>query len=136
MQKFVQRGNTVGILVNSPMHNAGAFTKPDIPLAVVKMCLDAGAKQIYALNDISQDYWKRSTISGKMKSEIGGISYVDEWTEVAIDRGKAFKKADISKALLSCDVYINIPIIKDHEGTRFTCSLKNTMGACSESTCR
>ena len=136
MQKFVQRGNTVGILVNSPMHNAGAFTKPDISLAVVKMCLDAGAKQIYALNDISQDYWKRSAISGKMKSEIGGISYTDEWTEVAIERGKALKKADISKALLSCDVYINIPIIKDHDGTRFTCSLKNTMGACSESTCR
>ncbi len=136
MQKFVHRGNTVGILVNSPLHNAGAFTKPDIPLAVVKMCLDAGAKQIYALNEITRDYWRRSTLSGRMQTEIGGIAYLDERTEVTIDRAKALKTAEISKALLTCDVYINIPIIKDHEGTRFTCSLKNTMGACSESTCR
>ena len=42
MQKFVQRGNTVGILVNSPLTNVGAFTKPDITLAIVKMCIDAG----------------------------------------------------------------------------------------------
>jgi uncharacterized protein (DUF362 family) len=136
IQKFVRRGNTVGILVNSPLHNAGAYAKPDIPLAVVKMCLDAGAKQIYALNDITRDYWRRSTLSEKMQSEIGGIAYVGERTEVTIDRGKALKTAEISKALLACDVYINIPIIKDHEGTRFTCSLKNTMGACSDSTCR
>lgn len=136
IQKFVQRGNTVGILVNSPLSNAGAFTKPDIPLAVVKMCLDAGAKQIYALNDISQKYWRRSRLSEKMKSEIDRIQYSDGMKEVAIDKGKSLKKAEISSALLSCDVYINIPIIKDHEGTRFTCNLKNTMGACSGSTCR
>ncbi len=136
MQKFVQRGKTVGILVNSPLDHAGAFTRPDIPLAVVKMCLDAGAKEIYAINSIGQRYWRRSSLSEKLRSEVDRIKHSDEMTEVAIDRGKALKKAEISKALLSCDVYINIPIIKDHEGTRFTCSLKNTMGACSQSTCR
>ncbi len=136
MKKFVQRGNTVGILVNSPLHNAGAYTNPDIPLAVVKMCLDAGAKQVYALNDIPEKYWSQSSLSDKMRSEIGGIRYSDEMTEVKIDKGKSLKKAEISTALLSCDVYVNIPIIKDHEGTRFTCTLKNMMGACSRSTCR
>lgn len=136
MKKFVQRGNTVGILVNSPLDNAGAFVKPDISLAVVKMCLDAGAKQIYALNDISQRYWKRSKLSEKMKTEIERVQYSDEMTEVTIEKGKMLKKAEISRALLSCDVYINIPIIKDHEGTKYTCNLKNIMGACSSSTCR
>ena len=136
MRKFVHEGDTVGILVNSPIDHAGAFTNPDIPLAVVKMCLDAGAKHIYALNDISQRYWKRSTLSETMRSEIDRIHYSGDMTEVAIDKGKSLKKAEISRALLSCDVYINIPIIKDHEGTRFTCTLKNTMGACSGSTCR
>ena len=136
MKKFVRPGNTVGILVNSPLGNPGAFTNPEISLAVVRMCLDAGAKQIYALNDISQKYWRRSKRSSAMKSEIDGIRYSDATTEVSIDRGKSLKKADISSALLSCDVYINIPIIKDHEGTRFTCNLKNMMGACSGSTCR
>jgi uncharacterized protein (DUF362 family) len=136
MKRFVHRDNTVGILVNSPLGNAGAFVKPDISLAVVKMCLDAGAKQIYALNDISQRYWKRSKLSETMKTEIERIRYSDETTEVPIEKGKALKQAEISAALLSCDVFINIPIIKDHEGTRYTCNLKNMMGACTSSTCR
>ena len=136
IRKFVQPGKTVGILINSPMHNPGTFTNPDISLAVLKACLDAGAKQVYALNDISRSYWNRSKLAEKMKSEIGAIRYSDDTTEVAIAKAVSLKKADISKTLLSCDVYINIPIIKDHEGTRFTCNLKNTMGACSSSTCR
>lgn len=136
MKRFIQRGNTVGILVNSPLGNPGAFTNPEIPLAVVKMCLDAGAKQVYAINDVSQKYWRRSKLSEKMRSEIDGIRYSGETTEVAIDKGRSLKKAEISKTLLTCDIYINIPIIKDHEGTRFTCNLKNTMGACTPSTCR
>jgi uncharacterized protein (DUF362 family) len=71
-----------------------------------------------------------------MKSEIAGFRYSEEMKEVAIDKGKSLKKADISEVLLTCDTYINVPIIKDHEGTRFTCSMKNIMGACSSSTCR
>ena len=136
MQKFVQRGNTVGILVNSPLTNVGAFTKPDITLAIVKMCLDAGAKRVYALNNISQDYWRLSKLSETMRSEIDRIQYSDEMTEVAIKKGKALKKAEISKALLSCHVYINLPIVKDHTGIGFSGSLKNVMGTCSKSTCR
>jgi uncharacterized protein (DUF362 family) len=136
MRRFVRQGNTVGILINSPFGTHGTFTNPDISLAVVKMCIDAGAQQIYTLNDVSQRYWKRSRLYDTMKSDIDRIRYSDETTEVSIDKGKALKKADISAMLLSCDVYINIPIIKDHEGTRFTCSLKNMMGACSGSTCR
>lgn len=136
MKRFVQPGNTVGILVNSPLGNAGAFARPDIALAVVKMCMDAGAKQIHALNDIAQKYWKRSRRYETMKAEIEHILYSDETTEVSIEKGKSLKQAEVSAALLSCDVYINIPIIKDHEGTRYTCTLKNTMGACSSSTCR
>jgi len=136
MGRFVKKGSTVGVLINSPWGSVGTFTEPDISLAVVKMCLDAGAKQIYSLNGASEEYWKRSGLYAKMKSEIGGISYSDEMTEVTIDKGKKLKKAEISAALLSCDVYINIPIVKDHEGTRFTGNLKNVMGACSGSTCR
>jgi len=134
--KFVKPGSTVGILVNSPLHNPGAYTNPDVALAVVKGCLDAGAKQIVALNSISRNYWRRSKLADKMSSEIDRIRYSGETTEVIIDKSVILRKAEVSKAFLSCDVYINIPVIKDHDGTRFTCNLKNTMGACSGSTCR
>lgn len=136
MQAFVQRGNTVGLLINSPWNSPGTFTNPEIPLAVVKMCLDAGAKEIYTIHEAPKHYWKRTRLSEKMSSEIGRIQHVDEMIEVSIEKGKSLKQADISKSLLSCDVFINIPIIKDHEGTRYTCTLKNMMGACSGSTCR
>ena len=136
MRKFVQAGKTVGILVNSPMHNPGSFTNPDVALAVVKACLDAGAKQVYALNDISRRYWNRSKLADKMRSEIEQIRYWGDMKEVMIDKSVSLRKAEVSKAFLSCDVYINIPMIKDHDGTRFTCNLKNTMGVCSDRTCR
>ncbi len=136
MKKFVTPGSTVGILVNSPWGNPGSFTNPDIAIAVVKMCLDAGAKHVWALNDISQRYWKRSKLYEGLKSEIGSVTYSDQTTKVTIDKGKVLKNAEVSSALLSCDVFVNVPIIKDHEGTRFTCTMKNMMGACTGSTCR
>lgn len=136
MNTFVRKGNAVGILINSPFGRPGTYTHPDIPLAVVKMCLDAGSKEIYTINDTSQRYWKRSERYEKMKSEIDSLKYSDAMTEIAIDKAMFLKKAEISDILLSCDVFINLPIIKDHEGTRFTCTMKNMMGACSSSTCR
>jgi uncharacterized protein (DUF362 family) len=136
IHRFVKPGSTVGILVNSPLGNAGAFTNPDISLAVVTMCLEAGAKQIYALNDIAPKYWKRSKRYDSMKADIDRIRYSGETIGVTIEGGKTLKKGDVASMLLSCDTYINLPIIKDHEGTRFTCTLKNMMGAWTSSTCR
>lgn len=136
MQKFVKRGATVGVLINSPWHNPGTNTNPDVALAVAEMCLEAGAKRIVTLNDVPEKYWQSSSWYGKMKSMIDAIGYSDAMKEVTIDKGVSLKKAEISAALLSCDTYINVPIIKDHEGTRFTCNLKNLMGACAGSTCR
>lgn len=136
IRRFVQQGNTVGILINSPFDGPGTYTNPDISLAVVKMCLDAGAKQIYALHDTQERYWRQSTLYGSMKADIGRIRHPGEMIEVKIDKGKALKAAEVSRTLLSSDVFINIPIIKDHEGTRYTCTMKNMMGTCSSSTCR
>ena len=36
-----------GLLVNSPFKNYGAYVNPEITLAVVKMCFEAGAKEIW-----------------------------------------------------------------------------------------
>lgn len=136
MQRFVARNKTVGILINSAIDRRAAHTNPDISLAVVKMCLEAGAKQITTLHETGLGYWRRSPLFEKLKSDVDRIRYADEMTEVQIEKGKSLKRAEISKALLNCDVFINLPIIKDHEGTRFTCNMKNVMGACSSSTCR
>ena len=136
MQRFVKPGKTVGLLINSPFDRRGAHTNPDIAIAAVKMCVDAGAKQITMLRDTGRTYWRRSALYEKLKTDIDRVSVSDEKKDVRIETGKVLKSAEISHGLLSCDVFINLPIIKDHEGTRYTCTLKNMMGACSSATCR
>jgi len=136
MRRFVRRGDSVGILINSPSYGIGTYTNPDISLAVVQMALDAGAKEIYTLHETGKRYWQRSGLFDKMKTVVDRIGHSDEMIEVAIDKGKALKRVEVLKNLLSCNVFINLPIIKDHEGTRFTCNMKNMMGACSGSSCR
>jgi uncharacterized protein (DUF362 family) len=134
MDKFVSKGGSVGLLINSPWSKPGTYTNPDVSLAVMKMCLDAGAKEIYSLEDAPASYWKRSKLYTKFEKDVEKIKTPASETMYKIPRGKALKEANISKTLLDCDTYINIPVVKDHQGTSFTANLKNVMGACSRST--
>jgi uncharacterized protein (DUF362 family) len=136
MSKFVPKGSKIGLLINSPWDKPGTYTNPDVALAVLKICLDAGAKEIYSIEDASTNYWKRSKLYKKFEKEVGIIQSGDSKTTVKIPSGKSLKEAEISKILLECDVLINIPIMKHHQGTNFSANLKNVMGACSGSTNR
>jgi uncharacterized protein (DUF362 family) len=134
MNKFVTKGCCVGLLINSPWNKPGTYTNPDVSLAVLKMCIDAGAGKIYSIENASSWYWKRSRKYDTFKDEIEFVQSSGERKTVPIKNGKSLKEAEISKAFLDCDVLINIPIVKNHQGTNFTCNLKNTMGACSHQT--
>ena len=132
--KFVPKGSVVGILANSPWEKHGTYTNPDVALAVLKMCADAGAKEIYSIENASEKYWKRSKLYDKHKTNIDAIKSNSDKTTVKIEKGKCLKQVDISNTLLKCDVFINVPIAKHHRGTNFTANLKNMMGACSHAT--
>ncbi len=137
MRLFVTRNATVGLLINSRYDKPGTYVKPEIALAVLKMCFEAGAAKIYTIEGVSQSYWSRAELSGQFKDEIKSIKGGnDQFAEVEIPKGVSLKKAEITRAYLDCDVLINIPIVKDHEGIRTTGSLKNIMGATSYSTNR
>ncbi len=136
MKKFIKKGASVALLTNSVFDRPGTYVNPDIPLAVIKMCFDAGAGSIVTIEDTPRSYWKRSAFSAKLSREIGMIGRSGEKKDVTIAQGKSLKEGSVSAALLSADVFINIPIIKDHQGTRYTGNLKNMMGAFSSSTCR
>ena len=135
MGKFVPKQAKVGLLINSPWDNPGSYVRPEITLAVIRMCREAGAKEIGVFKDLSSGYWKRSALAEKFSDEIQGISSIGgDYTEVAIPRGRSLKKADVAKSLLDCDVFINVPIAKDHSGLGFTGTLKNMMGLTSFTT--
>jgi len=135
MGKFVSKQSKVGLLINSPWDNPGSSVRPDVTLAVVRMCLDAGAKEVGVFKKLGNSYWRRSALSGRYRDEIRTIRYLGgNYTEVSIPHGRSLKKAEIARGLLDCDVFINIPIAKDHTGVRFTGTMKNMMGATSGST--
>ena len=46
IEAFVKPGNSVGFLINSPWVHQGYYTNPDIPLVIMQMCKEAGAKEI------------------------------------------------------------------------------------------
>lgn len=137
MGKFVPKQSKVGLLINSPWEHPGSYVRPEITLAVIQMCRDAGAKEIGVFKSLGSSYWRRSALTEKYRDEVNSIRYLDGgYTEVPIPQGRSLKKAEIAKGLLDCDVFINIPIAKDHTGVRFTGTLKNMMGSTSGSTNR
>ena len=73
MGKFVAKQSKVGLLINSPWDNPGSYVRPDITLAVIRMCREAGAKEIGVFKDIGSGYWKRSSLAEKFRDEIQGI---------------------------------------------------------------
>jgi len=135
MKQFVSRGSNVGLLVNSPFKNYGAHAKPEIVLAAITMCYEAGAKEIRVLKEEFDGYWKRSSLYSDFTDEIASLKPAwDNKVSMDIKDGISLKDATVCRELLECDVLINISITKDHMGTNFSCILKNMMGAASTST--
>jgi len=135
MGKFVSRQSKVGLLINSPWDNPGSFVRPEITLAVIRMCREAGAKEIGVFKSLDTGYWRRSALAESYRDDIQGITSLGgNYTEVSLPGGRELKKADIAKGLMDCDVLIDIPIAKDHSGIGFTGTMKNMMGATSFST--
>jgi len=136
MKRFVKKGDSVALLINSVFDRPGTYVHPDVPLAVAKMCFEAGAARVVTVEDTPGSYFKRGTFSEKLSKEISLIGHSSEKTDVKIARGKIIQEPRVSSALLAANVLINIPIIKDHKGVRYTGNLKNMMGAFASSTCQ
>ena len=135
IEAFVKRGDRVGLLVNSPFKNVGASVNPDVVLAVLEKCLEAGAKEIRYLKDPHRGYWERSPKSGALATVIKSLKYESgDHAKVEIPAGVALKEASVAKDLFECDVFINVSVTKHHDGVRYSGALKNMMGLCPFST--
>lgn len=137
MGKFVPKQSKVGLLVNSPMDNPGTYVKPEITLAAARMCFEAGAKEVGLIKPTGRSYWRRGELSKELRDEARRLrDYSGDFKTVPIKNGKSLKEAEVAKRLLDCDVYINIPIAKHHDGVLFTGAIKNLMGSLSQTTTR
>ncbi len=145
MGKFVPPGSKVGILINSGFTVKGAYVNPDVSLAVLDLCNEAGAGEIKLLQHVKEEYWEKSSLYKKHRRLLKKIknndvnkhpSKFDEENWVLHENPNALnlKKAEIIKDLFECDVYINIPISKHHQTSILTGALKNMMGVCTRQT--
>jgi uncharacterized protein (DUF362 family) len=137
MGTFVKKGSRVVIKPNigwdvSP-ERAGN-TNPKLVAQIIKRCLEAGAKEVNVV-DHPCDEWQRcyadsgieravKDAGGKMVPS-GNNGY---YHPITIKDGKVLKSTQEHEAILEADVFINVPILKSHSGTRLTAGMKNLMG--------
>ncbi|MBN1639157.1 MAG: DUF362 domain-containing protein [Ignavibacteriales bacterium] len=139
IQKFVKENSIVGLLINSDFDIQGAYVHPDISFAVLKMCYESGAKEIWSLQNIKQEYWERSSVYNENKNFLKNLKILEfnqvpaeyeesNWNIVKNNSDKSVKDFEVVNKLFDIDTLINIPISKHHMTTFLTCCLKNMMG--------
>lgn len=134
---FVKRGQKVVIKPNigwDRKPELAANTNPGLIGTLVKLCKSAGASEVIVFDHTCHDWRKCYTNSGIEKAVVaaGGkmVPANDEayYREVSYPNGVNMKKNKVHEALLNCDVWFNVPILKHHGGAKNSISMKNLMG--------
>jgi uncharacterized protein (DUF362 family) len=138
MQRFVNPGAKVvikpNICVAYHTYEYAATTNPWVVGALVKLCLDAGAKQVQVMDfpfgGTIEEAYSKSGIADQVKlagGEMVGMPRF-KFVNTEIPGGLNLKKVDIFDDVLKADVLINVPIAKHHSLARLTMGMKNLMG--------
>lgn len=137
MSRFVRKGQKVVVKPNigwNKKPEEAANTNPLLVAAIVKDCLKAGAAEVVVF-DHTCDSWmscyKNSGIEAAAKSAGARIAFGHDekyYKPVSIPDGVRLKETKIHEEILNCDVWINVPILKNHGGAKMTISMKNFMG--------
>ncbi len=137
INRFVKKGQTVVVKPNigwdvSP--EGAANTNPLLIKRIIKSCYEAGAKEVFVF-DHTCDNWKRCYSNSGIEravNDAGGkiVSGESEgyYHSVDVKNGKILKNAKVHELLLNSDVFINVPVLKNHGSTEVTISMKNLMG--------
>lgn len=135
MGRFVKKGDVVWVKPNMAWDRKpelAANTNPDVVATLVKLCLNAGAKEVKVgdktCNEARKSY-PASGIEAAVKAAGGTIVYLDEarFKEIEIG-GKRLKKWHVYPEIAEADLVINVPIAKHHAISTATLCMKNYMG--------
>jgi uncharacterized protein (DUF362 family) len=134
---FIKKGQKVLVKPNigwDVVPELAANTNPILVKRIIEHCLKAGAKDVYVF-DHTCDNWvncyKNSGIEKAARD--AGAKVVPGnsekyYQEVEIPGGQRLKRVKVHELLLESDIFINVPVLKDHSSTRMTSCLKNMMG--------
>jgi len=136
MARFVKKGQKVLLKPNigwDRLPEQAANTNPEAVAEVVKMCLEVGASRVRVLDrtcNQPQRCYTRSGIEKAAKEAGAEVRHIIEsrFQTVQIPNGQIVKSWPFYKDVLESDVFINMPIAKDHSISRITLGFKNIMG--------
>jgi len=137
MGSFVSPGQKVLVKPNigwDVVPEKGGNTNPALVKRIIEHCLKAGAKEVYVFDNTCDNWircYQNSGIEKAVKSAGGKIVPANSekyYQEVTIQNGKKLTSAKVHEMVLDSDVFINVPILKNHSSTRMTGALKNMMG--------
>jgi uncharacterized protein (DUF362 family) len=135
--RYVKKGQRVVVKPNIGWDKApelAANTNPKLVAAIIKDCLAAGASEVGVFDHTCDDWqscYKNSGIEEAVKAAGGKMLFAHEeryYRMVNIPNGKKLKSAKVHEAILDYDVWINVPILKNHGGAKMSLSMKNLMG--------
>ncbi|MDD2583863.1 MAG: DUF362 domain-containing protein [Bacteroidales bacterium] len=137
ISKYIKKGDKVVIKPNIGWDKApelAANTNPQLVSAIIKDCFAAGAKEVTVF-DHTCDQWqacyKNSGIESAAKEAGAKVAFAHDqkyFKTVKLPKGVRLKEVMIHEAIVDCDAWINVPILKTHGGARMTISMKNFMG--------
>ena len=137
MKQFVKPGQKVVVKPNigwDKVPELAGNTNPKLVAEIVKQCFAAGAKEVTVFDHTCDDWqkcYKNSGIEAVAKAAGAKVmpAHLESYYKpVDLPSGKKMKKAKVHEAILNCDVWINVPILKNHGGANLTISMKNHMG--------
>lgn len=135
--RFVKAGQKVVIKPNIGWDKSPELagnTNPKLVTEIIRQCFDAGAKEVVVFDHTCDDWikcYKNSGIEEAAKAAGAKVVPAHEesyYREVELPQARNLKKAKIHQAILDCDVWINVPILKNHGGAKMTIAMKNHMG--------
>lgn len=137
MGKFVSKGQTVVVKPNigwDAVPERAANTNPALVKRIIEHCYEAGAKEVFVF-DNTCDKWNKcyvnSGIQGAAKDANATIvpgNTESYYQEVTVTGGKSLKSTKVHELILDSDVFINVPVLKNHSSAKLTVAMKNLMG--------
>jgi uncharacterized protein (DUF362 family) len=138
MSRFVKRGAKVVIKPNigwARNPEQAANTNPQVVETLIALCKKAGASSISIYEyscDSAPICFKDSGIEDVCKRTSVPLIAASEsryYAKYNIPRGKILKQANLVKAVMEADCFINVPVVKVHGGSMVSLAMKNHMGS-------